>query len=160
MLDLDKLQKQAVTDCLEHVKEHLEGEFHVEPIPEPPEECLSWESSLLRYVYDVGLEVWWRCGQFEVVLDAQDQVVGYVDHDKWLECRWEPLTDEEALRIARSSGLLRQGLRKLDARQGEKGCLELLVEVLQGQKAEQVQVRINPARKAVISILPVSAGAS
>jgi hypothetical protein len=160
MVELEKLERQAVADCLAHVKEHLEGEYHVEPIPEPPAERLSWDSSLLRYTYDIGMELWWRFGQFEVVLDAEDQVVGYVDHDKWLDCRWEPLTEGEALQIARSSGLLRQGLRTVESKQGEKGCLELLVEVLGGARPAHVQVLINPARRAVISILPVPAEGS
>jgi hypothetical protein len=159
MLDLEKLRKQAVDDCLAHVQKELEGQFHVEPIPEPPEECLSWDPALLRYAFDVGMDIGWRYGQFEVVLDAEDRVVGFVDHDKWLDCRWEPLTDEEALRIARSSGLLRQSVRKAESRQGEKGCLEMVLEVLGGKQPERMLVRINPARRAVISLLPEAAEA-
>jgi hypothetical protein len=159
MLDLEKLRKQAADDCLAHVQKELEGQFHVEPIPEPPEECLSWDPVHLRYAFDVGMEIGWRYGQFEVVLDTEDRVVGYVDHDKWLDCRWEPLTGEEALRIARATGLLRQSLRVAESREGEKGCLELVLEVLGGREAERVFVRINPARRAVISLLPESAEA-
>jgi hypothetical protein len=157
MLELDKLKGKAVAECLAHVEQHLEGMYWIEPIPEPADESVSWDASLLRYVYDIAMVVWRRYGQFEVVLDADDKIVGYVDHDKWLECRWEPLADEEALAIARASGLVRSGIRKVKSTRGERDCLELMLELVAPHEAERLQVRINPARRAIISILPVPA---
>lgn len=157
LFDLDTLQKKATEACLAFVQEHLNGEFLAEPIPAPEDAALTWDPVELRYVADRSLVLWRRYGQFEVVLDAEDRVVGYVDHDKWEKCRWEPLTDAEALAIARTSGLLRPGLELVESRQGEKGSLELRLE---GQEpAEGLRVSINPARRAVISVLPVEEAA-
>lgn len=155
MLELDKLKGKAVAECLAHVEQHLEGTYWIDPIPEPADESVSWDASLLRYVYDIAMVVWRRYGHFEVVLDADDRIVGYEDHDKWLECRWEPLTDEEALAIARASGLVRSAIRQVKSTRGERDCLELMLELAAPEGAERLQVRINPARRAIISILPV-----
>jgi hypothetical protein len=154
MVDLDTLQKKAVADCLAFAEQQLSGEYRAEPIPVPPEEALSWDPVELRYVVDQSVVLHRRYSQFEVVLDADDRVVGYVDHDKWEKCRWEPLTDGEALSIARTSGLLRPGLRLTGSRRGEGDCLELILAEPGRNAAPGLVVRINPARRAVISVLP------
>jgi hypothetical protein len=156
LFDLDTLQKKAIEDCLAFAQEHLNGDFRAEPIPVADDAALTWDPVELRYVADRSLVLWRRYGQFEVVLDADDRVVGYVDHDKWEKCRWEPLTDEEALSVARTSGLLRPGLKLVESRQGEKGSLELLLEGT--EPSVGLRVCINPARRAVISILPLEEG--
>jgi hypothetical protein len=157
MVDLDTLQKKALADCLAFAEQHLSGEFHAEPVPVPAAEALSWDPVELRYVVDQTVVLWRRYGQFEVVLDEEDRVVGYVDHDKWQKCRWEPLTDGEALTIARTSGLLRPGLRLVESRKGEGDCLELRLEEPGRNAPPGLVVRINPARRVVISVLPPEA---
>ena len=154
LYDLDTLQKKAIADCLAFAEQHLSGDYRAEPIPLPDAEALSWEPIELRYVVDRSVVLWRRYGQFEVVLDADDRVVGYVDPDKWEKCRWEPLTEGEALSIARATGLVGPGLQVVSSQQGEKGCLELRLEAPKADAAPGLQVRINPARRAVISILP------
>ncbi|WP_224240872.1 hypothetical protein [Hyalangium gracile] len=154
MVDLDTLQKKALEDCLAFAEQHLSGEFRAEPVLVAPEDALSWDSVELRYVVDQTAILYRRYSQFEVVLDADDRVVGYVDHDKWEKCRWEPLSDGEALTIARSSGLLRLGLRLVESRKGEGDCLELRFEEPGPNAAPGLTVRINPVRRAVISVLP------
>jgi hypothetical protein len=156
LFDLDTLRKKAIEAGLAFAQEHLNGEFRAEPIAVADDAALTWDPVELRYVADRSLVLWRRYGQFEVVLDAEDRVVGYVDHDKWEKCRWEPLTDEEALSIARTSGLLRPGLRLVESRQGEKGSLELRLEG--AAPSAGLRVCINPARRAVISILPLEEG--
>jgi hypothetical protein len=158
MVDLDTLQKKALADCLAFAEQQLSGDFHAEPIPVPAEEALAWDPVELRYTVDAPVVLWRRYGQFEVVLDADDRVVGYVDHDKWQKCRWEPLTDGEALALVRESGLLRPALRLVESRRGEGDCLELRLEEPGKNPGPALLVRINPARRAVISILPVEEG--
>jgi hypothetical protein len=154
MVDLDTLQKKAVADCLAFAEQQLSGDFRAEPVPIPPAEALSWDPVELRYVVDQTAVLYRRYSQFEVVLDADDRMVGYVDHDKWEQCRWEPLSDGEALTLARASGLLRPGLRLAESRRGEGDCLELLLAEPGRNAAPGLVVRINPARRAVISVLP------
>src|SRR5689334_16046269 len=98
--DLEALQKKAMEDCLAFAQQHLTGDFLAEPIPMKDDVALTWDPVALRYVADRSMVLWRHYGQFEVTLDASNRVVGYVDHDKWEKCRWEPLTDEEALSIA------------------------------------------------------------
>lgn len=159
MVDLDTLQKKALADCLAFAGQQLTGDFHVEPVPVPDDEALSWDPVELRYVVDQTAVLWRRYGQFEVVLDAEDRVVGYVDPDKWEKCRWEPLTDAEALSIARTSGLLRPGLRLVESRKGEGDCLELRLEEPGRNAPPGLVVCINPVRRAVISVLPAEEAA-
>jgi hypothetical protein len=154
MVDLDTLQKKALAACLALAEQQLNGEFLAEPVEVPTDEALSWDPIELRYVVDQTAVLWRRYGQFEVVLDEEDRVVGYVDHDKWQKCRWEPLTDGEALTIARTSGLLRPGLKLVESGKGEGDCLELRLEEPGKKAAPGLVVRINPARRAVISVLP------
>jgi hypothetical protein len=154
MVDLDTLQKKALADCLAFAEEHLSGEFRAEPVPMPADEALSWDPMELRYVADQTVVLWRRYSQFEVVLDAEDRVVGYVDHDKWLKCRWEELPEEEALSLARTSGLLRPELKLVEARKGEGDCLELYLREQGRNPPPGLVVRINPALRVVISILP------
>ncbi len=154
MVDLDTLQKKALADCLALAEQQLSGDFRAEPVPIPAEDALSWDPVELRYIVDQTAVLYRRYGQFEVVLDEDDRVAGYVDHDKWQQCRWEPLSDGEALTIARTSGLLRPGLRLVESRRGEGDCLELRLEEPGRNAAPGLVVRINPARRAVISVLP------
>jgi hypothetical protein len=156
--DLEALQKKAIEDALAFAQEHLSGDFVAEPIPQADDAALKWDPVELRYVADRSLVLWRRYSEFEVVLDADDRVVGYVDHDKWEKCGWEPLTNEEALSIARTSGLLRPGLELVEARQGEKGSLELRLAAPREAPSQGLRVRINPARRAVISVLPAEEG--
>jgi len=154
MVDLDTLQKKALADCLALAEAQLSGEYRAEPVAAPADEALVWDPVELRYVVDQTVVLWRRYGQFEVVLDEEDRVVGYVDHDKWQKCRFEPLPDGEALSIARTSGLLRPGLRLIESRKGEGDCLELRLEEPGPKAAPGLVVRINPVRRAVISVLP------
>lgn len=154
MVDLDTLQKKALADCLALAEEQLSGEYRAEPVPIPAEDALAWDPVELRYVVDQTAVLYRLYGQFEVVLDADDRVVGYVDHDKWQQCRWAPLSDGEALTIARTCGLLRPGLRLVESRKGEGDCLELRLEEPGRNAAPGLVVRINPTRRAVISALP------
>jgi len=154
MVDLDTLQKKALAACRDFAEQQLSGEFQVEPVAAPADQALSWDPIELRYVVDQTVVLWRRYGQFEVVLDEEDRVVGYVDHDKWQKCRWEPLTDGEALSIARTSGLLRPGVRLVESRRGEGDCLELRLEEPGPKAPAGLVVRINPVRRAVISVLP------
>lgn len=154
MRDLDSLQQQALSDSLAFAQRHLTGDFHAEPVPMSREQALSWDPVELRYVADQTVVLWRRYGEFEVVLDEDSRVVGYVDHDKWEKCRWVPLSEDESLAIARTSGLLRPGLKLAGAGQGERGCLELRLEASRQDPAPGLVVRINPARRAVISVLP------
>ncbi|WP_342377427.1 hypothetical protein NVS55_38985 [Myxococcus stipitatus] len=156
MFDPDVLRKKAVEDCLALAERELTGAFHAEPVIVPDAEAVTWDPIELRQGVDQTVVLWRRYSQFEVVLDDEDRVVGYEDHDKWQKCRWEPLTDDEALAVARTSGLLRPGMTLVRSRKGQGECLELLLRESLGREATaDWVVRINPSRRAVISFLPV-----
>lgn len=150
LLDGADLARRCVDACRKHVEATLEGEYVVEP----QEPFLEWDPIALAHVFDQPMIVWRAVAGFEVLLDARDRPVGFVDEDKWLRCAWQDLPEEEALGLARATGFVPPEARLLSAGRGEKDCLELVfAEKPAGPR--RVRVRINPARKAVISAEPI-----
>ncbi len=144
-----RLRDLAVEACRKRVEETLEGEYAVEPL----EHVLEWDPIGLAHVFDQPMVVWRGLAGFEVLLDDRDRPVGFVDEDKWLRCAWAELTQAEALALARATGFVGDELPLASAGRGEKDCLELVFGA--PGKPGRVRVRINPARKAVISAEPL-----
>ncbi len=144
-----ELQDKAVEACRKRVEAALEGEYLVEPL----EADLEWDPVSHRHVYDQPMVVWRAYGAFEVILDAQDRPVGFLDEDKWLRCAWRDLPEAEAVALARASQMVPANLALVGRSRGEKDCLELVFGEKEGSR-DGVRVRINPVRKAVISVVP------
>jgi hypothetical protein len=143
-----RLRDIALEACQEHVGATLEGEYFVEAL----EPNLAWDAVLLRHVFDQPMVVWRALAGFEVLLDDRDRPVGFVDEDKWLPCAWTELPSDEAVALARATGFVPAELPLASAARGESDCLELLFAA--AGKPGAVRARLNPARKAVISVVP------
>lgn len=144
-----RLRDLAVEACRKHVEKTLEGAYAVEPL----EHALEWDPIALTHVFDQPMVVWRGLAGFEVLLDAHDHPVGFVDEDKWLRCAWAELAEAEAEALARATGFVGSELPLASAGRGEMDCLELVFGAL--GKPGRVRVRVNPARKAVISAEPL-----
>jgi len=155
LLDRADLERRAVQACREHVEATLEGEYVVDPL----DASLEWDPIALAHVFDQPMVVWRALAGFEVLLDDRDRPVGFVDGDKWLRCAWSELPEAEAVDLARATGLVPPELRLASSARGEKDCLELVFSEEPGRPGG-VRVRVNPIRKAVISVEPMPEVAS
>jgi hypothetical protein len=149
-MDLAELQKKAIDTCRAHAEATLEGTYQVEAL----EPTLEWDPLDLRTVFEQPMTVWRACSAFEVLLDEADRPVGYVDHDKWTECAWRDLPEQEAVSLVRATGLVPGSFELTGRARGERECLELTFEELAARPPRRIRVRVNPSRRCVISIVP------
>ncbi len=150
-IDRAELQQRALQAAQQHVDATLEGVYRLEALTP----TLEWSPIELRQVFELPLVVWRAYGTFEVLLDDGGRPVGFIDSDKWLSCAWRELEPAKAEGLARSTTLVAPDWTLGEQKRGEKDCLELLFVDARG--IPKVRVRLNPARQAVISVLPVEA---
>jgi hypothetical protein len=149
LLPADDLRARALAACRAHVEKVLEGEYHLEPV----ESELEWSPTALRTQFEQQLVVWRACATFEVLLDEADRPVGFVDGDRWTGCAWAELPAGAAEALARGTGLVPEGLALAGEARGEKDCLELVFQ--DARRRPRLRARVNPARRAVISVEPL-----
>jgi hypothetical protein len=148
LLDRADLERRSADACRKHVEATLEGEYVVDAL----EPDLEWDPIALAHVFDQPMVVWRALAGFEVLLDAHDRPVGFVDEDKWLRCAWSELPQGEAVALARATGFVPPEVPLASIARGERECLELLFAA--PGKPGAVRARLNPARQAVISVVP------
>jgi hypothetical protein len=149
LLRPEDLRAKALAACTAHIEATLEGTYHLDALPNE----LEWSPVELRHHFEQPLVVWRAYDTFEVLLDAQDRAVGFVDGDKWGSCAWRELPPGVAEGLARATGLVPAGFTLGALRRGEKDCLELVFE--EGKRPDKLLVRINSARRVVISVEPL-----
>jgi len=151
MLSKEQLQDRSREDCLRHARQDLTGELKVELGQADPH----WSPVALREVFEQSMVIWRRIGRFEVLLDEDDVPVGFVDPDKWEDCRWRDLTEWDIRDLVGRTRLVRDGFAVRQAGRSRGDCLEaVLVEEPGDPNPKLLRVRINPSRRAVISLLP------
>jgi hypothetical protein len=151
LLRIEELRDKALNACTAHVEATLEGTFHLETLPH----ALEWNPVELRHQFEQPLVLWRVYDTFEVLLDEQNRPVGFVDGDKWRSCLWKELAVGVGEALARATGLVPPHFALSGQRRGEKDCLELIF--VDGKLPGGLLVRINPARRAVISVGPLEA---
>jgi len=149
LLRPEDLREKALGACAAHVEAMLEGAYHLETLPHE----LEWSPVELRHHFEQPLVVWRIYDTFEVLLDEKDRAVGFVDGDKWRSCAWKELPGSVAEALARATGLIPARFALTATQRGGKDCLELTF--AEGKLPGRLLVRINPARKVVISVEPV-----
>jgi len=151
VLSQSQLQKKAVEDCENHVAALVTGSMLVQP----GESDLSWDPVELRHIHDQHMIVWRRCADIEVVLNGNDEPVGYIDRDKWNECEWVDLHHATIIALSARTGFVPAHSSVLSAQAGPNSCVEATLST-EPEKADAPRyvVRINPSRQRVISILP------
>lgn len=155
MLKEDKLKEKALSDCRQHVSTLLKGDMLVEPNEESQ---LSWNEVELRHYFSQHMVIWRRCAKFTVVLDTNDQPVGYIDDDKWAECEWAPMSHETIVELASQTGFVPDDALVLSEDVGPNDCIEARLSTKPDEPdAPRYVVQINPVRRRIISILPEEA---
>ena len=151
MLSEEDLRDKARKDCLEHVRQVLRGEMDVELGASE----ISWSLTDLRHVFDQPMVIWRLAGGFEIVLDETNRAVGFVDPDKWQDCQWQPLAEADIRQLVDATGMVGKGYSVEDVHRGDRECLEATLAEGGPQKvARRFTVRVNPARRAIISLEP------
>ncbi len=105
--------------------------------------------------YEYSAEVFVEGPRFDVVVNAANQMVGFVDWSKWNECSWVPFKRERVVPLAVETGLVTPQALLIGFARGPKDCLEakLLADPANASSPRYV-VRINPSAGRIISILP------
>lgn len=153
MVEFTSLRQRAHDDCLRHAQATFTGELMVEL----GESDQIWNPVELRHVFYQPMIIWKKYGDFEVILDEMNQPVGYVDHEKWHDCQWQALSRAEVLDIIFQTGMVHEDIVVEEEQPGERGCLEVLFKEMRGHLGlKRFRIQINPLRRVLISILPVS----
>lgn len=148
----NQLKQQARDDCLAHVKQTLPGEFAIEIL----DSNLEWDPDDLRHLFEQVMVVWHKFGQMEILLDADNRPVGFVDETKWQDCRWSSMSEDDVIALAEKTGYVEPGASVLSMQEGRRGCVEaILGETGEDATEKRFRVEINPRIKAVISVVPV-----
>jgi len=117
---------------------------------------VAWDPTDLRTVFNAELAVWYETARFEVLLDAQNQPIGFVDEDKWAGCRWLPLPRERLLELLIGTGFLAETAAIADLRRGKDNCVEMVVTAdAERADAPRFLARVNAATERVISVMPM-----
>lgn len=155
MAHRDELRQQAKEDCLRHVEALFDETFVVE-LGESMEQ---WSPVMLRHLFEQPMVLWQRYGTFEVILDAENRPVGYVDESQWVGCAWEPLNYHEVLDLIKQTPLALPKLVIEKMEQGEQKCMVVLLkQVASEEPPARWLAQINGAKRSIISIEPVEEG--
>lgn len=147
MIDVAKLSEVAHDACKKHVELLFDGEYHVEVLNQKSQ----WNPRELRQVFQQSMTVWRKYGDFDVILDADDTPVGYIDHDKWTDCTWRDLNSAQVKAIVSPHDPMSTDIVVREIKRGARDCIDVLVRVAE---ESDFNVKINPARGAIISFLP------
>lgn len=153
MIEHEELRQRAHDGCQQHVAATLEGEFEIEM----GEAASFWDDHELRHVFEQHMVIWRRFGTFDVWLDAEDRPVGYADPGQWEGCEWALLTHDDIHDIRQQVALTLPETAIEKAEQGKEGSLVVtLRESGTLRDPGRWQIQINPARRSIISVSPLS----
>ncbi len=151
MQNQEIFSKKANQDCVELTAKFYNGSFHIEMVDQEME----WDPDLKRLISDHQMIVWKKSGNFKVILNKLDQPVGFIDPEKWNECTWESMQFAEIMFLIRNESLeIHKALEISETRRGKNGCLEVVL-FDKRNKSDRFIAEINPARKQIISIVPL-----
>lgn len=148
-----RLTRTARQECLRHAQTVFPDE---ELLVEALEPRQRWKAALLRHVFIQPMVIWRQVGHFDVLLDpGTGRPVGFENPQAWSECAWAPLSADQLLAMAQRTGLVGKDMVVAEVRQGERGCGEVVLAPRRPSGARQLLMRVNPARRQVISLKPI-----
>src|ERR1700722_13952128 len=100
--DLRALQEAAAGACLAHATSVLGGPLTVAI----DASSAAWSPLWLRHVLEQRMTISRPVVDVEVILDAAERVVGFVDHGAPAPSAWRELTDAEVMTALVSTGLM------------------------------------------------------
>jgi hypothetical protein len=123
----------------------------------------SWHGVLHRHIFEQQMSVWKHLGFLDLITDAQNRVVGFVDHEAYRRANYTSEISRNAIRcIVADNEFLPPGCRpiKRTTRRGPEGghLAAVTVEGPSSAGPRRWLLEINIARRVVASIRPLEAG--
>ncbi len=156
MKPLDELERQGLESCREHAARRIQGDLLVESTTSG----IAWDPIQFRNYFEQSLVIWRRTGTFEVILDSEGRVAGFVDHDKYAGSKGGLLAPGEVDALAAATGLVPAGARRVELKEQrvseEISVYRARYELPRPRPGHaEVEVELNPKRKEVIAVRPI-----
>jgi len=114
-----------------------------------------WDPDLKRQIFTQDIAIDERLFSIDVLIDRDDQPIGFVDEAEWRDCAWREMSDDEVLALVRETELVDGALHVAVRRRDPQNALRAsVVETGANDETYRLEVCINPARSSIISILP------
>lgn len=152
MLTEQQLRALAIGSAQAHMDAILTKKVEVEI----RQSSVGWDATDLRMVFSAEMAVWFQTSEFEVILDDLNEPVGFVDEDKWKDCRWLPLPRDRLMELLQNTGFVPASAAIADLRRGPRQCAELVLTTdATRADAPRLLARVNPVTERVIAVLPL-----
>jgi hypothetical protein len=156
VLPPEELARRAYRDCEAYIKQLTDKKILIEQAGADR----AWEPDELRSIYDADFVLWRSWKKMDVFVDEHDNPVGFFDHGKLAPCEWKPISQAEVSRLASDTGYIPKGAGVLSMKTLDGGVIEArLIAVPTQVDSPRYIARINPLRRAVISVAPEGAEA-
>lgn len=156
MLTREQLSSLAIDHCRDAASQRIKGELFIEANAAE----VNWDALRLRNIFEQQMTIWRKYGRFEVIMDEVGDVVGFVDHDKYLKSVGGLLTEIEAHLLVKKAGVLPSAARLIRLREHKVDELirtfratYVLAEALETHS--QVEVEINSTTREIIAVRPI-----
>lgn len=157
MLDALALSDQALKNCLAHGRKRVQGDL-IASINGRQQE---WDGVQMRRVFTQAMTLWRRYGKFDVILDGEGGLVGFIDHDKYKDPSEAELARDDAEAMIRAAGVVPESAKletygpvKPPAGEGRLWKAAFALETPQREYA-LLEVEVNAALKAIASVRPM-----
>jgi hypothetical protein len=157
MLDTIALSDQAMKNCLAHGRKRVQGDL----IASINGRQQDWDGVQMRRVFTQSMTLWRRYGKFDVILDADAVLVGFIDHEKYKDPGDAELSREDAETWIRNAGVVPESAKlesfaPVSPPEGE-GRLWKAVFALESPRKEYalLEVELNTALKAIACVRPM-----
>lgn len=156
MLTPDNLVQLAVRHTQAHAQRVLNGDFLVTT----GGSNTRWDAHLMRHTHHQALTIWRKYGRFDIILDSSGKMIGFIDHDKFLEPGDGEMTQEAAEEFIRAEGVVPESARleTYTSSPGPEGRGKIWKAVFALARPEPdyelLDVELNAAKRAIISVRP------
>lgn len=156
MLSTESLAQIAIRHTQAHAQRVLNGELLV--TAEPPN--VNWDAHLMRHTHHQALTIWRKYGKFDIILDSSKAMIGFIDHDKFLDPGDKDMAKEDAESFIRQEGVVPESskLETFSSSPAPEGTGKIwkAVFALSAPQPdyELLDVELNAAKRAIISVRP------
>jgi hypothetical protein len=156
MLNPEDLTQAAIRHAQAHAQRVLNGDLMVTAAAPN----LDWDAHLMRHTHHQALTLWRKYGRFDIILDASGTLIGFIDHDKFLDPGDREMTREDAEAFIRKEAVVPESsrLESFSAAPAPEGPGRIWKAVFALAKPEPdyelLDVELNAAKRAVISVRP------
>jgi len=147
--DLDEL---AFEFCSLKVKQELKGDYLIDI----DDSDVDWDPTFLRFLHDANLSIWKKLGEFEFILDDEDQPIGFINPFVEKGCEAKNIPKKEILEIICANPVFTEkGIELTEYRFESNGAILCDAKVVQKDGGKlRYKIRVNPSSKELISAEP------